>query len=205
MYIGITASETRSLLRDAVSSTGLEGGWSLVLFGDDAARPHGGGDDRVLGEHDLVLIDVGGSLHGYASDITRTFALPDSTIPSENLEIWYLVQAAQTIANLAARAGAKTGDVDKVARVVLEAAGYGQYFTHRLGHGIGLEGHESPYLRGGNDAIISVGNTFSNEPGIYIEGQVGVRLEDIFVIDEDGSPRFLTQGVGGPSRGPWEP
>ncbi|EJD53292.1 Creatinase/aminopeptidase [Auricularia subglabra TFB-10046 SS5] len=205
MYIGITASETSRLLTKALIEAGLKSGFGLVLFGDDAARPHGGGVDRTLGKHDLVLIDAGGSLHGYSSDITRTFALPDSEIPSKHLEIWYIVHAAQAAALSAAKAGGKTGDVDKRARTIINATGYGKYFTHRLGHGIGLEVHEDPYLRGNNEVKIAVGNAFSDEPGIYIDGKVGVRLEDIFVVDTDGSARFLTAAVGGAARSPWDP
>jgi len=144
-------------------------------------------------------------LHGYWSDVTRTFALPSSTIPSEHLKIWYTVKAAQEVALGRAREGVRAEAVDAAARAVIESAGFGKYFTHRLGHGIGLEVHESPYLRGGYTRELLTGHTFSNEPGIYIEGKVGVRLEDCMVIDKDGQAVLLTKEVGGASRSPWMP
>ncbi|KDQ60659.1 hypothetical protein JAAARDRAFT_31632 [Jaapia argillacea MUCL 33604] len=206
MYIGMRESEGRTMIRGALAKAGLEDLDSIVLFGENAALPHGSGTDRVLGESDLILIDCGGSLHGYHSDVTRTFALRSSFIPSAHLSLWKLVQDAQTSAHVTATSGTLTRTVDEVAREVILAQGYGQYFTHRLGHGIGLEGHESPYLRGGSDDIIQTGHTFSNEPGIYIEGKVGIRLEDCFYISEEsGNAVYLTEGVGGPSRSPWFP
>jgi len=151
------------------------------------------------------LIDTGGALYGYQSDVTRTFALRNSVIPPENHRIWDYVHEAQNIAADTARRGVVTSKVDEMARAYLSLVGYGQYFTHRLGHGIGLEGHEQPYLRGGSHDIIQTGHTFSNEPGIYIEGKVGVRLEDCFYIDVKGFPVFLTDGIGGQSPDPWQP
>jgi len=177
----------------------------LTLFGENAALPHGSGTDRILGKEDFILIDCGGSLHGYSSDITRTFALPESTIPTEHLSIWFTVHGAQKVALHTAHNGTVTSTVDEKARTSIKGHGYAKYFTHRLGHGIGLEGHESPYLRGGSDDLIMTGHVFSNEPGVYIEGDVGVRLEDIFYIAEDGSAEFLTEGVGGQAVSPWKP
>jgi Xaa-Pro aminopeptidase len=95
--------------------------------------------------------------------------------------------------------------VDEAARSKIADAGYGKYFTHRLGHGIGLETHEDPYLVGGSTAVLAPGHTFSDEPGVYIEGKVGVRLEDCFYVGEDGRPAYLTQKVGGAATGPWDP
>ncbi|KAH7107769.1 Creatinase/aminopeptidase [Auriculariales sp. MPI-PUGE-AT-0066] len=204
MHIGIKASETFKIMQRAMSEAGLVSGFALVLFGEDAARPHGGGVDRTLAKDELVLIDAGGSLHGYESDITRTFALPESEIPSRNLELWFIVRDAQDAAAAAARADAVAGDVDKAARDVITKAGFGEYYTHRTGHGIGIEGHEDPYLRGNNNVRLVAGMAFSDEPGIYIDGKVGVRLEDIFVIDLGGA-RFLTDAVGGRAMDPWHP
>ncbi|KAI0362285.1 peptidase M24 [Trametes cingulata] len=210
MNIGIRESEAGRLVRDALTAAGLKDPFALTLFGgqcyaEDAALPHGAGTDRVLGKHDFVLIDCGGSLHGYRSDVTRTFALPDSTVPLRYQALWRIVHAAQQRALATAGNGTATAQVDHAAREVIKHAGYGEFFTHRLGHGIGLETHESPYLVGGSKDIILTGHTFSDEPGIYIEGKVGVRLEDCFYIDEDGAARYLTAGVGAPASDPWSP
>lgn len=204
LSIGIRESEAGSLMRKALSSAGLVNVFALVLFGENAALPHGSGTDRVLSKADFVLIDCGGSLHGYNSDVTRTFAVEGSVIPPEHLSIWYLIHTAQRAALSAAYDGAVTKTVDEAARAVISEAGRGRYFTHRLGHGIGLEVHESPYLRGGSEDVIRTGHTFSDEPGVYIEGKVGVRLEDSFYINQDGTPMFLTEGVGGQARSPWD-
>ncbi|KZT28494.1 peptidase M24 [Neolentinus lepideus HHB14362 ss-1] len=204
LYIGMRESEAQSLIRTALSSAGLTSLDSIVLFGENAALPHGSGSDRVLKKSDFVLIDCGGSLHGYSSDVTRTFALDDSKILEDQLSIWKLVQSAQSAALSSVHDGAITRTIDEAARTVISDAGYGRYFTHRLGHGIGLEVHESPYLRGGSDDVIGTGHTFSDEPGIYIEGKVGVRLEDCFYVTENGDALFLTEGAGGQARSPWD-
>ncbi|KIK63614.1 hypothetical protein GYMLUDRAFT_40673 [Collybiopsis luxurians FD-317 M1] len=203
MTIGMRESEARGMMSMALRAIGLENGGCLTLFGDNAALPHGSGTDRTLRESDFALFDCGGSLHGYMSDVTRTVALPPSKIPFEDLAIWMDVRTAQTMASRAAIAGAVAQDVDAEARLALQK--YTAYFTHRLGHGIGLEGHETPYLRGGSLDIIKTGHTFSNEPGVYIEGKVGVRLEDCFYINANGQPVFLTENVGGQAFDPWNP
>ncbi|KAF8969918.1 peptidase M24, structural domain-containing protein [Flammula alnicola] len=192
---GIRESYARSMMATALGAAGLKDGGCLTLFGENAALPHGSGTDRVLADTDFALFDCTASLHGYYSDVTRTVALsPSSPLTSEQLSLWRLVHSAQTIALTAARNG-----------TVAHSLGWDQYFTHRLGHGIGLEVHEAPYLHGGSDDIIRVGHTFSDEPGLYIEGKVGVRLEDCFYINEDGVGVFLTAGVGGQSDQPWLP
>ncbi|KAI1794518.1 Creatinase/aminopeptidase [Ganoderma leucocontextum] len=205
MRIGMKESEAKQLVISALTAAGLKDAFALTLFGENAALPHGSGTDATLGKHEFILIDTGGSLHGYRSDVTRTFALPGSEIPLRYQALWYTVHAAQDAAIMTATNGTVTAMVDRAARTIIKNAGYGEFFTHRLGHGIGLETHESPYLRGGSDDIILVGHTFSDEPGIYIEEKVGVRLEDCFYIDEDGTARYLTAGVGGPASGPWSP
>lgn len=150
----------------------------------NAALPHGGAADKVLERQDLITFDVGGTLHGYWSDVTRTFALPESQIPSHHLEIWNIVKEAQNAAFKIIAKSVKAKDVDGAARTVIEKAGFGGFFTHRLGHGmsvdvitaplecnssylsgIGLDLHESPYLRGDSQNQLALGNTFSNEPG----------------------------------------
>ncbi|KAI0647213.1 peptidase M24 [Trametes meyenii] len=205
MRIGMRESEAGQLIRRALAASGLTGGFALTLFGENAALPHGSGSDRVLGNNDFILIDTGGTLHGYHSDVTRTFALPETIIPLPYLKLWDVVHSAQQVALASAINGTITQSVDRAARKVIAEAGYGKYFTHRLGHGIGLETHESPYLVGGSEDVILTGHTFSDEPGIYIEGEIGIRLEDCFFIDEDGVARYLTAAVGGPALSPWSP
>ncbi|THH29648.1 hypothetical protein EUX98_g4549 [Antrodiella citrinella] len=201
MYIGIHESEAGALVTKAMSAAGLRGSFALSLFAENAALPHGSGTDKVLGKSDLILIDCGGTLHGYESDVTRTFALDDSDIPFWTLAYWRLVLNAQTVALITAVNGTITAEVDQAARNALGVSA--MYFTHRLGHGIGLEGHESPYLTGGSKDVILTGHTFSNEPGIYVEGLLGIRLEDCFYIDTDGQPVYLTAKVGGQAKTPW--
>ncbi|EJD05791.1 Creatinase/aminopeptidase [Fomitiporia mediterranea MF3/22] len=205
LRIGMTESEARRLMTSALSDADLSDPFVLGLFGENAALPHGSGSDRVLGKEDYILFDTGGILHGYHSDITRTFALKESTIPTDHLEVWFTVHAAQSAALRAARNGSLTRRVDEAARTVISTAGYGKFFTHRLGHGIGLEVHEAPYLRGGSSDIIRPGHVFTDEPGIYIEGKVGVRHEDAFYVSEDGTSVLLTAGVGGQASSPWRP
>ncbi|KAI9569078.1 peptidase M24, structural domain-containing protein [Boletus coccyginus] len=203
--IGMRESQVIQMVDEALAVAGLTERWALVLFGENAALPHGTGTDRVLGTSDLILIDAGGVLFGYHSDVTRTFQLEESEIPEDHSRIWWDVHAAQTAALRIARAGTITADVDKVARAELTRRGLGPYFTHRVGHGIGLEDHEAPYLRGGSDAIIDIGHSFSNEPGVYIKGKVGIRLEDCFYINDDGAAVYLTEDVGGLAKGPLHP
>ncbi|KAF4578528.1 hypothetical protein EYR36_000335 [Pleurotus pulmonarius] len=209
MRIGMHESEARDLVARALAAVGLQRAGCLTLFGENAALPHGSGTDRALHEEDFALFDCTGQLHGYWSDVTRTLALPSSRIPAAHLAIWHHVHAAQALARAAIAPGALTSHPDTAARAHLAQAGYAQYFTHRLGHGIGLDVHESPYLRGVPETQatpILPGHTFSDEPGVYIERKVGVRLEDCVVVQHGAAhATFLTAGVGGAARSPWEP
>ena len=172
-----------------------------MLFGPDAAFPHGTTQPRPLRRGDVVLIDGGGRLHGYASDITRTgvFGAPPT---DRQRKIWDVVRRAQQAAFEAARPGAEAQAVDAAARRVVEDAGFGpgyRFFTHRVGHGIGMDGHEWTYLVKGNRTALRPGMTFSDEPGIYIPGELGVRHEDIIVITDSGAEN-LTRWSGSPGR-----
>jgi Xaa-Pro dipeptidase len=142
-----------------------------------------------------VLIDGGTRVEGYESDVTRTSALGK---PSAKLQhAFEIVRSAQDAALAAAVAGRECGSVDDAARKVITDAGFGpdyKYFTHRLGHGIGMDGHESPYLVRGNRTILKPGMTFSNEPGIYVVGDYGLRCEDVMVIADSGEAKLLTPG-----------
>ncbi|MCL6481075.1 MAG: Xaa-Pro peptidase family protein [Firmicutes bacterium] len=191
---GMTNRELGGLIAQGYQRMGLSGG-ALVLFGAWAALPHGTQQEQVLREGDLVLVDGGTSVDGYASDVTRCTVLGK---PSDTLQHAFdTVRRAQDAALEAARAGRTCGSVDDAARQVISAAGYGkdyERFTHRLGHGIGLDGHEHPYLVRGSRVVLEPGMTFSNEPGIYVRGEYGLRLEDIMVIEPDGPARLLTPG-----------
>ncbi|KAJ6500493.1 peptidase M24, structural domain-containing protein [Mycena sanguinolenta] len=202
LYFGIRESTAGAMMKAAFTSAGLQRGGCLVLFGDNAALPHGAGTDRALGENDFALFDCTASLHGYQSDVTRTIALPGSDIPAEHLQIWRDVHAAQTAAITTAHQGVIAAQIDRAARASLNNS---KYFTHRLGHGIGIDVHENPYLHARSKTVLETGHTFSDEPGIYQLGKVGVRLEDCFYIHENGTAVFLTAGVGGQARSPWSP
>ncbi|KAF8436944.1 peptidase M24, structural domain-containing protein [Boletus edulis BED1] len=202
MHIGMRESQVIQMVDEALAVAGLTERWGTE---ENAALPHGTGTDRVLGRSDFILIDTGGVLFGYHSDVTRTFQLEESEIPEDYARIWWDVHAAQTAAMRVARAGVITAEVDKAARAELARRGLSPYFTHRLGHGIGLEDHEAPYLRGGSDIVINSGHTFSNEPGVYIKGKVGIRLEDCFYINDGGAAVYLTEDVGAQARDPLHP
>ncbi|KAF9407839.1 hypothetical protein BGZ94_002546, partial [Podila epigama] len=192
LRIGRLESEVQDMLTKAYREAGLEyeAGGSLVLFGKDAALPHGSGNDTRLERGMMVLIDTGARLHGYLSDITRTFWVSrgGNKEQSDELDkVWGIVQQAQNASLNAIREGAACSSIDKAARTVITEHGYGTRFTHRLGHGLGLDGHEEPYLNIGNtDTALKVGHVFTNEPGVYVEGQYGIRLEDVVLVTADG-------------------
>jgi Xaa-Pro dipeptidase len=156
----------------------------IVSSGPNSANPHASPSNRLLTPGDLLVIDWGASVHGYFSDLTRTFAIGQPEPELENIA--QIVEQANEAGRQAARPGTSAEDVDRAARSVIEAAGYGEYFIHRTGHGLGMEGHEPPYIRAGNSLILQPGMTFTIEPGIYLPGRGGVRIEDDVVIREDG-------------------
>ncbi len=162
----------------------------LVQAGPNGANPHGTSSDRPLRQGDMVVIDFGLTVDDYSSDITRTIAVGEPDAPMR--EAYEVVKAANAAGRAAARPGVTGEAVDRAARKVIEAAGYGQYFTHRTGHGLGLEGHEPPYMVAGDTTVLQPGMTFTIEPGIYIPGKGGVRIEDDVLITEDGSQSLTT-------------
>jgi len=168
-------------------------GEAMVLLGPSAALPHGSKEPRKLTEGDVVLLDDGCTVEGYSSDVTRTGVFGK---PTEKLQrAFEAVRKAQDAALEAARAGKLCGSVDDAARNAITAAGFGpgyKFFTHRLGHGIGLDVHEHPYLVHGSATVLQPGMTFSNEPGIYIPGEFGIRCEDVMAITPDGPAQILT-------------
>jgi Xaa-Pro dipeptidase len=188
---GMSEDDLRGLVRGAQEAAGLRSIWALVLFGPNAAFPHGNDARRRLAAGDLILVDTGGELHGYQSDITRTWAFGAASAPQRRA--FDAVLRAQEAAMEAIKPGARCSDIDAAARRVITGAGFGadyQRFTHRLGHGIGLEGHEHPYLVRGNQIRLEPGMTMSNEPGIYIPGQLGIRIEDIVAVTATGAEVF---------------
>jgi|SRR5215469_1957366 len=191
---GMTQAEVSALVSRGYRKMGL-GGYGLVLFGPSAALPHGTREEQMLREGMGVLIDGGTSVEGYESDVTRTVAFGK---PSEKLQRTFeVVRKAQDAALAAAAAGRESGAVDDAARRVIWDAGFGpgyKYFTHRLGHGIGMDGHEWPYLVRASKTTLEPGMTFSNEPGIYVPGDYGLRCEDDMVISESGGAQLLTAG-----------
>jgi Xaa-Pro dipeptidase len=157
----------------------------IVSGGPNSANPHASPTERKLQAGDLLVIDWGATVDGYISDLTRTFAV--GQVEAEYEKIHKIVQEANAAGRAAGKPGVPCADVDKAARAVIEAAGYGQYFTHRTGHGIGMEGHEEPYMRGDNMQILEPGMAYTVEPGIYLPGRNGVRVEDNMVVTENGS------------------
>ncbi len=157
----------------------------IVAFGAESANPHATPRDRELRRDELVLIDWGANLNGYFSDLTRTFAFGD--VDPELARIADIVRQANEAGRDASGPGVKAGDVDAATRKVIEDAGYGEYFIHRTGHGLGLESHEEPYIRAGNEQVLEPGMCFTVEPGIYLPGRGGVRIEDDMIITENGA------------------
>ena len=194
---GIDTREVQAFLDAAHIACGMDGRstFKIVLFGEPTAYPHGVPYPQTLTENDMVLIDTGATLHGYNSDITRSYVFgePDA----RQREIWELEQAAQLAAFAAAQIGAPCSAPDLAAREVITAAGLGPDYQvpglpHRTGHGVGLDVHEHPYIVKGNDIPLAPGMCFSIEPMICSYGEFGVRLEDHAYIAEDG-PRWFTE------------
>ncbi len=158
--------------------------FAIVAAGPNAASPHHSASERIIGRDEILLCDFGGTMAGYCSDITRCVYL--GTPPAEVADAYAVLHEAQRAAALAGTVGTSCEDVDRVARRIITAAGYGDHFFHRTGHGIGLEGHEDPYIVEGNSLPLAAGHAYSVEPGIYMEGKWGMRLEDIIVATHDG-------------------
>ena len=196
LRVGMTQADLAQNVSAEMKKLGYQGG-ALVLFGESSAYPHGLPKPRSLEENQIVLVDGGLSVHGYQSDMTRTVVFGTPT--EEMKKVFDVVHEAQARAVAFAAPGKKCGDVDAVARKVISDAGYGpdyRTFTHRLGHGIGLEGHEWPYLVRGSEIVLEPGMTFSDEPGIYQYGKFGVRLEDIMAITESGAEMMTPTQTG---------
>ena len=189
---GMSEEEISGLITAGYAKMNLRG-YALVLLGASAALPHGSRQPQKLKEGDVVLVDGGCRVEGYESDVTRTGIFGK---PSEKIQrVFEIVRKAQDAALDAARAGKLSGSVDDAARAVITSAGFGpdyKFFTHRLGHGIGLDGHEHPYLVRGSKTTLEPNMTFSNEPGIYVPSEFGLRCEDVMAITPGGPAQLLT-------------
>lgn len=190
---GMTQPQLQDLVRKAHDQLGFTGG-ADVQVGEFSAFPHGSVTPQVVHEGTIVLMDGGCAVEGYESDISRTYVLGKATDKMKS--VFDIVHKAQSAALAAARPGVECGSIDAAARKVVTDNGYGpdyKYFTHRLGHGLGMDGHEWPYLVRGNPTKLQANITTSNEPGIYIRGEFGVRLEDDMHVTENGAELFTPQ------------
>ncbi len=190
---GMVPADVNNLMRGAQSSLGGDGTWNMALFGPASAYPHGTSQPQQIEEGQIVLMDCGCSVHGYRSDISRTFVYGE---PSERQrEVWNTVRKGQQIAFETAAIGVPAGKVDDAVRSYYESLGYGPAYatpglSHRTGHGIGMDVHESVNFVHGEATPLAPGMCFSNEPGIYIYDEFGVRLEDCIYMTEDGPAWF---------------
>lgn len=192
---GMNPGQIEALYVAAVTALGGRGAGGLILLGEASAYPHGSGQPQAVREGEVVLLDSGCNVEGYASDISRTFVFGEATAAQRR--VWDQVHQGQEIAMAAARIGRPAGSVDDAVRAQYESWGYGPGYrlpgtSHRTGHGIGMDGHEPVNLVHGESTPLAAGMCFSNEPGIYIPGQFGIRLEDCFYMTAQGPRWFST-------------
>jgi Xaa-Pro aminopeptidase len=188
-FLGRREEEVAGDLADLLVAHGhTRADFTIVASGPNSASPHHEPSGRTILPRDAVVMDFGGEVGGYLSDTTRTVVVGEP--PAGFGEVYALVQEAQDAAVRAVRPGVAAQEVDRAARRIIDDAGYGERFFHRTGHGIGLELHEPPYILDGNETILTPGMTFSIEPGVYLEGRFGVRIEDIVAVTADGVERL---------------
>lgn len=186
--VGVTERELANRLVENLLRNGADVSLPfapIVASGPNTADPHAEPTDRAIENGDAVLVDWGAAYRGYFSDLTRVFCV--GSPPDRLADIARIVGEANAAGRAAARPGVTAADVDKATRDVIERAGFGDRFTHRTGHGIGIEVHEAPYIRGDSDEVLQAGMTFTIEPGIYLPGQFGVRIEDDVVVTDHGA------------------
>jgi Xaa-Pro aminopeptidase len=188
-FAGRTESEVARQVAEMTVEEGHQiAAFNIVAAGPNAASPHHEPGDRVIGPGDTVVVDFGGRWHGYASDTTRTLSVGE---PSADVTAAHAVlHEAQQLGVASVRPGVPASHIDRVTRGVIDSAGFGDYFVHRTGHGIGLDAHEHPYIVEGDDTTLEPGMTFSIEPGIYVAGKWGMRIEDIVAVTADGVEDF---------------
>jgi len=186
---GRSEADVSRRIRDLLLDAGHDdAGFAIVASGPNAASPHHTAGDRNIGAGDAIVLDIGGSRAGYASDTSRTAFVGEP--PAEFAALYAVLREAQRAACEAVRPGVAASAIDAAARDIIDEAGYGEAFLHRTGHGIGLETHEEPYIVASNPEPLVAGNAFSVEPGIYIRDTWGARIEDIVVCTEDGGERL---------------
>lgn len=186
---GRTELQVSTRIRDLLRTAGHDtADWAIVASGPNAASPHHEPGDRVIKAGDALVLDIGGTRNAYASDTTRTAFVGEP--PGEFAALYTVLQRAQAAACEAVRPGVEAREIDRSARRIIAKAGYGPMFIHRTGHGIGMETHEEPYLVESNADPLGVGDAFSVEPGIYVEGNWGARIEDIVICTEAGGERL---------------
>ena len=186
--VGRTEAEVSAELSARILAEGHQKvNFAIVAAGENAASPHHHAGSRVIRENEIVLCDFGGTMNGYCSDITRCVFTGDVDSAAPDIaDAYQVLLAAQQAACASATVGEACQQVDRVAREIIADAGFGEYFVHRTGHGIGMEEHEDPYIVEGNDRPLAPGHAFSIEPGIYVPGTWGMRLEDIVVASSEG-------------------
>jgi Xaa-Pro aminopeptidase len=187
---GMTERDVSDVTLAHYAAHGARPEFTIIGFGANGAFPHHHTGDTVLTENMAVLIDTGCRIGGYPSDMTRCGWFGDAPC-AEFMKVAEIVEQAVQAALGVVRPGVRARDIDAAARAVIEAAGYGQYFVHRTGHGLGIDIHEPPYITATSDAVLEEGHVFSIEPGIYLPGRFGVRLEDIVTVTPDG-PEILS-------------
>jgi Xaa-Pro aminopeptidase len=187
---GRTEKEAAAKLTEFLSEAGLsKSSWGpIVASGPNSAVPHWGAGERIIQEGDAVVIDFGGEYGGYQADMTRTPVIGRAS--EEFRQVYEIVFRANEAAFHAVKRGLPCEAVDQAARTLITQAGYGPYFTHRLGHGLGLDEHEDPYMTAGNKLPLEPGMVFSDEPGVYMAGKFGIRTEDILILKEEGPERL---------------
>jgi len=192
---GMTPADIGMIMRAATVAMGARSEFELILLGEASAYPHGSGKPQRVAKGEVVLMDCGASVHGYQSDISRSFVFGEAT--ARQRKVWEQMRQGQEVAFAAAQVGAPAGSVDDAVRAYYESLGWGPGYklpgtSHRTGHGIGLDGHEPVNLVRGETTPLAPGMCFSNEPGIYIPGEFGIRLEDCFYMTADG-PRWFSE------------
>jgi Xaa-Pro aminopeptidase len=188
-FLGRTEADVATDLAGLLVANGHgRADFTIVASGPNSASPHHDPGDRTISAADVIVLDFGGELRGYFSDTTRTVVVREP--PAGFEDVYRVVHDAQEAAFGVVAPGVAAQEVDRAARRMIQAAGYETFFIHRIGHGIGLELHEPPYLVEGNDVPLIPGMTFSIEPGVYLEGRFGVRIEDIVAVTPDGAERF---------------
>ena len=191
---GRTEAEVSRRINDLLIEAGHDtADFAIVASGPNSASPHHGPGGRVIEAGDAIVLDIGGTRAGYCSDTTRTAFVGDP--PPDFAALYEVLGRAQAAAGAAVAPGGAAGEIDRAARQIIDEAGYGGQFFHRTGHGIGMETHEEPYLFTGNPEPLEPGNAFSVEPGIYLAGQWGARIEDIVICTESGGERLNTTGT----------